>query len=109
MVESSARGFCITVLAKRIKRRVKDTLIASPLEGSARRLYAWFDNSRDAKYDRETIVVMPRLLSDDYNCVDVGAHRGKILRQIRKVTPKGTRYAFEPVPESYEFLRKRYS
>ena len=58
----------------------------------------------NTKYDRETIAVMKRCLSEDSNCVDVGCHRGSILREIVRLAPKGIHYAFEPLPGFYRRL-----
>ena len=38
---------------------------------------------------------MRRVLRPDSNCVDVGAHRGTVLREILAVAPEGHHYAIE--------------
>ena len=43
-------------------------------------------------------------LAEDSNCIDVGAHRGDVLREIVRLAPAGRHIAYEPVPESYERL-----
>jgi FkbM family methyltransferase len=37
-------------------------------------------------------------LTTDANCIDVGAHRGSILREMLRVAPAGHHIAFEPLP-----------
>ena len=51
---------------------------------------------------------MKRVLSEDSNCVDVGAHRGAILRPVFKFAPNGTHYAFEPIPDLYQDLVRSF-
>lgn len=91
-----------------ITRRIKDLVIGSPFEGLARWSHSRLVRSQDTKYDRQTIAVMKRSLRRDANCVDVGCHRGKILREMLKVSPSGVHYAFEPVPDSYQRLVSLY-
>jgi FkbM family methyltransferase len=55
-------------------------------------------------YDVQTIEVMKRVLKRDSNCVDVGCHKGDILKAILQVAPGGTHYAFEPVPTLFDTL-----
>jgi FkbM family methyltransferase len=55
-------------------------------------------------YDLQTSEVMKRVLKEDSNCVDVGCHEGSILKGILNLAPKGTHFAFEPLPKMYEGL-----
>jgi FkbM family methyltransferase len=95
-----------------MKLRIKKVLLGSPFEGVARWAYHRLNPSRDAmcnvKYDRETIAVMKRCLSKDSNCVDIGCYRGSILREIVRLAPNGTHYAFEPLPGFYRRLVDSY-
>src|SRR3954468_18686381 len=59
-------------------------------------------------YDSQTIAVMNRVLKSDSNCVDVGCHKGDILRAILSVAPDGTHYAFEPIPALFEALKVEF-
>ena len=59
-------------------------------------------------YDVQTIEVMKRVLKRDSNCVDVGCHKGDILKAILRVAPGGTHYAFEPVPTLFDTLRVEF-
>jgi FkbM family methyltransferase len=80
-----------------IKRLVK----ASPLGPLARRAAKAYRVRRRLildQYDREVVEVMSRVLRKDSNCVDAGAHQGKILRHMLRLAPEGTHYAFEPLP-----------
>lgn len=77
-------------------------------EGAARRLYGFLAQNRGAQYDRETYRVMKRVLNRKSNCVDVGAYRGEILRQMIKLSPEGRMFAFEPVPDNFRYLVRKY-
>lgn len=91
-----------------MKQRVRDLLSGTPLEPLAKRAYARFSPSKDAEYDRQTIAVMKRVLSADSNCVDIGCHKGAILREMFKFAPSGVHYAFEPIPELYRYLAETF-
>lgn len=51
---------------------------------------------------------MKKCLNDSSNCIDVGAHRGDILRRMLKYSPRGKIWAVEPVKENYDFLLESY-
>jgi FkbM family methyltransferase len=90
--------------------RLKKFIIGSPLEGIARRLYHPFKTAAsgsvvvDNAYDEQTFAVMRRCLREDSNCVDVGCSSGDILKEMLRLAPAGTHYAFEPIPEFYQKL-----
>lgn len=48
------------------------------------------------------------VISERTNCVDVGCHKGEILKEIVKLAPKGKHYAFEPIPDLYNTLLEKY-
>lgn len=60
------------------------------------------------RYDRELDELMRRVLRRDCNCVDVGCYRGEVLRQILKLAPGGTHFAFEPVRENHAYLARQF-
>jgi FkbM family methyltransferase len=80
----------------------------SPFEELARRLYGVLARGRGARYDRETSLVMQRVLAPNSNCVDIGAYRGEILRQMLQLAPEGRVFAFEPVPGNCRYLAAKY-
>lgn len=61
----------------------------------------------NGRYDLETIEVMKRL-GVSANCIDIGAHKGDILRDILKYAPQGRHFAFEPIPDLAENLQKEF-
>jgi FkbM family methyltransferase len=93
---------------------VKELIIGSRFEEAARWVYRLYllvasqDFRRNATYDRETIAVMKRALRKDSNCIDVGCHKGDILREMIKIAPDGVHYAFEPLPDIYQHLVNSY-
>jgi FkbM family methyltransferase len=44
-------------------------------------------------------------LHADSCCIDIGAHRGSVLREIVRVAPLGTHWAYEPLPHLAADLR----
>jgi FkbM family methyltransferase len=44
----------------------------------------------------------------DFNCIDVGCHKGEILDLMLKYAPEGNHFAFEPIPFLYDQLKTQY-
>ncbi len=65
-------------------------------------------HDRNATYNRQTLEVMRRLLRRDSICVDMGAHRGDILRHMVAIAPDGTHRALEALPHLATELRKNF-
>ncbi len=65
-------------------------------------------NRLNRLYDRQTIEIMSRVLADDSNCIDAGAHKGSILKEIMKIAPNGHHYAFEPIPKLASELKNNF-
>jgi FkbM family methyltransferase len=55
-------------------------------------------------YDQQTAEILRRTLRHDSTCVDVGCHAGAILSEMLRWAPRGSHYAFEPIPELYQAL-----
>lgn len=99
--------------------RLKQMLVGTPLEPLARKVHAALtgagagaaaseaaDKSRN--YDIQTLQVMQRVLREDSNCVDVGCHQGSMLKEMLRFAPRGTHFAFEPIPGMYAGLQKKF-
>lgn len=100
-------------LRDRMKQLIKNIVVGTRLEPVARRVYAAGDTkgriaSVDRRYNEQTITVMQRTLRRNSNCVDVGCHKGSVLKEILRLAPRGTHYAFEPIPELYQKLVNTY-
>lgn len=59
---------------------------------------------RNSIDDRNLALLLSFLLREDSNCIDVGAHRGDVLRTILARSPRGQHIAFEPIPDLYQQL-----
>jgi FkbM family methyltransferase len=67
------------------------------------------DITKNQKYDRQTLKIMSRVIQPNSNCIDIGCHKGEMLEVMFKHAPKGTHYAFEPIPEMYNELLLKFS
>jgi FkbM family methyltransferase len=92
----------------RFRRFALESISGTPLEPAARRLYARLARTRGAQYDRETSLVMQRCLRHHSSAIDVGCYRGEILREMLRLAPGGTHFAFEPVPANYAYLAQQF-
>jgi FkbM family methyltransferase len=61
------------------------------------------------KYDRQTEQVIARILKPGSCTIDVGCHKGEMLEQFIKASPKGDHYAFEPIPDMFAELQKKFT
>ena len=87
-----------------LKRLVKGTILEDPSR------FAWnlVSAPKNTLYDVETKAVMRRVISRGSVCVDVGSHKGDFLRTMLLLAPEGSCYAFEPLPEMSEQLRRSF-
>ncbi len=92
-----------------IRARAKRYFAGSRLELPLRKLLASLRPRRNEIYDIQTLEVMRRVLHPDSNCVDVGCHQGQILSSMLRLAPRGRHDAFEPLPDMYETLLRRFS
>jgi FkbM family methyltransferase len=86
--------------------RIKNLVAGSRLEPVA--LWAYTRFHPTGRDDRLALRVMKRVLQDNSSCIDVGAHRGAMLQEIRRFAPRGRHFAIEPLPEFADRLKHRY-
>ena len=67
-----------------------------------------FPLSKNHLYDIQTKRIIKRNLNEGSNCIDVGCFQGEILDLMIKAAPMGQHWAFEPIPELYNALKKKY-
>ena len=67
-----------------------------------------FDLVKDEIYDRQAFEIMNRVLLPESCCVDIGCHKGQFLTEYMSCAPKGTHFAFEPIPYLYEQLCENF-
>ncbi|KJE21048.1 methyltransferase, FkbM family [Frankia torreyi] len=53
---------------------------------------------RNRNDDRHLALLLSFVLRENSNCIDVGAHRGDVLRTILQHAPRGRHIAYEPLP-----------
>jgi FkbM family methyltransferase len=64
--------------------------------------------TKNERYDRLTKKVIYKICQPYSNCIDIGAHDGRILTMILAAAPKGKHHAFEPIPILYEQLKTKF-
>ena len=92
----------------KLRRYLLFAIQDTPLETFARRVYAILAQNKGAIYDRETTKLIRKVLKRDSNCIDIGSYRGEILREMLKTAPQGKVFAFEPIPENYQYISRKY-
>jgi FkbM family methyltransferase len=90
-------------------------IIGTPLEKPARDIMRRLSTRRPTEWlirirrDEKNVARLLRsCLQDDSSCVDVGAHKGSFLVEFIRLAPRGTHYAFEPLPALADELRARF-
>ncbi len=91
----------------RLRHLLLHTVRNTPLEHFARSAYTAVAQRKEARYHKEMQEIMARVLKEDSNCIDVGAYRGDVLRQMIRFAPSGRIFGFEPVPQNYLYLTRR--
>jgi FkbM family methyltransferase len=87
--------------------RLTESLRETALYDALRRLRGLAGN-RGARYDALTLRVFEQVLSRAAAYVDVGTHRGELLRHAVRLAPAGRHRAFEPIPAKARSLRARF-
>lgn len=80
-----------------IKNFLRKTLIALRI-----------DLTQNLKYDRLTNQILRKVLNENSNSIDVGAHKGEIIDEILKTAKKGKVQAFEAIPSFALALRAKF-
>jgi FkbM family methyltransferase len=85
--------------------------MVSYLKNIAKRVLSFFGIhlTQNQRYDALTLKVMKRIIKQDSNCVDIGCHKGEVMDDILRLAPKGHHFAFEPIPELFDALKKKYN
>lgn len=63
---------------------------------------------RDARYNKDTVSIMRRVLGPDSNAIDVGAFVGELTRPMIVFAPRGRHWAVEPQPVFAHRLRTEF-
>ncbi len=94
-------GEAIDAVGPREREMVRRAAARAGLETPLRAVWEQLhpDVRRD-RIDNEHIrLLMAFVLSENSNCVDIGAHEGAILREMVRCAPRGRHIAYEPLPE----------
>ncbi|MBL7772978.1 MAG: FkbM family methyltransferase [Chitinophagaceae bacterium] len=67
-----------------------------------------FKFTKNQEYDSLTNEVLRCVLKSNSICIDVGCHKGEILDLFLRYAKGGRHYAFEPIPELYKALDRKY-
>jgi FkbM family methyltransferase len=86
-----------------LARRVADNRKVAAIAGLSS--YSYRRNNRD---DAHLSLLMSYLLTEDSDCIDIGANHGKMLGQMVALAPHGRHLAYEPIPELADQLRRRF-
>jgi len=84
------------------------TISGTPLEHVARQLYKNLNLGGGTHDDRLMLNIMRRVIPADGGCIDIGCYRGEVLRDMLTLAPQGQHFAFEPIPDNYQFLVKTF-
>lgn len=52
---------------------------------------------------------MKRHIKKDFNCVDVGCHKGEMLEDMLVFAGSGKHFAFEPIPDFFQDLQRKFA
>lgn len=89
---------------KMLKNILINTAVRLGVDDQLRRLFAPLDYGlkRDRIDTQNLRLVLTFALTEDANCIDIGAHKGGVLAEMVRVAPCGKHIAYEPLP----FLHK---
>ncbi len=68
-----------------------------------------FQFTKNQKYDAQTKKILQKICTANSNCVDVGCHKGEVFDLFIKYAPNGTHFGFEPIPNLFQQLIKKYA
>jgi FkbM family methyltransferase len=76
------------------------------LDGALQQAFEWRNPAaRRDRLDNERLrQLLAFTLREDSNCIDIGCHRGEVLRELLRLAPRGRHIAYEPVPASHARL-----
>lgn len=90
---------------------VKTTVTRLGIERPARAVYGLFQPASVRQDQRDTASLrrlLAGVLESGSCCIDVGAHRGDVLRDIVRLAPHGRHIAYEPLPDLAAELRRAF-
>lgn len=73
-----------------------------------RKVFRPFDVNGDERDNALMQALMPALLDENSNGIDIGSHKGDFLDAFLRLAPQGHHVAIEPLPHLATRLRERY-
>ncbi|RTQ49317.1 FkbM family methyltransferase [Hymenobacter gummosus] len=64
--------------------------------------------TKNQQYDEQSLAVIKRVCRPDSTCIDIGCHKGEVLDLMLAAAPQGRHFGFEPLPDLYAELKRRY-
>ena len=93
-------------MQKFLKEQLKSFISGN--EFLAKIMLYFCNDLKNLKYDYETLGVFKKVLKRNSNCIDVGCHKGDILKKMIRFAPEGIHLAFEPLPDLQKKLQKKF-
>ncbi len=81
----------------KIKHKLKEALKKFPVAFT-----------KNQQYDLLTRRIIKKHLNSKSNCIDIGMHKGEIFKLFLNNAPEGFHFGFEPIPDLYKQLQKKY-
>lgn len=90
--------------------RLIDTAIKLGFDDQLRSLRATLHPLyRRQRFDNQNLrLLLETVLTEESNCIDVGAYRGRVLAEIVRVAPRGRHIAYEPLPHTHKYLVEHF-
>lgn len=64
--------------------------------------------TKNQQYDSQTKKIIAEVCNTNSSCIDVGCHKGEVLDIFIKHAPNGNHFGFEPIPDMFKKLQKKY-
>ena len=94
---------------KSLKQTLKRTAEKLGVDDYLLKMYAIVTSQyRDYLDTRYLRMLLAFTLTENANCIDIGANRGSVLEEIVRVAPYGKHIAYEPLPFLCEHLVERF-
>ena len=89
-----------------LKEIVINSAIRIGIYDQLRNAYAYInpDLRRDRIDNQNLRLLLAFALTENSNCIDIGAHKGAVLAEMVRVAPRGKHIAYEPLPLMYKYL-----
>lgn len=85
--------------------------VKNSIRSFAFRLYSYYERHFKHKisvYDLQAISLIRRLPTDAV-CVDIGVNEGQLFNSMYRHCKNGVLYGFEPIPDLYNYLTRKYN